>query len=193
VEVAVEGVAQSQVNPAVDFDMATGLRGLLRLDPEVILIGEMRDRATAEIALQAALTGQLVITTFHAGDCRDAINRLTDIGIPSYAVRNAIRLVVAQRLLRKLCRCARPGDADLDALPLGISVPQCRVPDGCDDCHQTGYLGRTLIAEFQTLSGSDDDSLRLPVGGLWQSARALVENGTTSAAEVIRVLGLRPA
>jgi type II secretory ATPase GspE/PulE/Tfp pilus assembly ATPase PilB-like protein len=166
---------------------------LLRLDPEVILIGEMRDLATAEIAIQAALTGQLVITTFHAGDCRDAINRLTDIGIPSYAVRNAIRLVVAQRLLRKLCNCAQPGNPVRDAEPLGINVRQCRVPAGCNDCHHTGYSGRTLIAEFQTLSGADADSPGLPAGGLWTSAQALVEEGTTSAAEVVRVLGLHPA
>ena len=109
VEVAVDGVAQSQINLAAGFDMATGLRSLLRLDPEVILIGEMRDRTTAEIALQAALTGQLVVTTFHAGSCADAVNRLVDMGIADYAVRNAVRLVVAQRLVRRLCTCAEGG------------------------------------------------------------------------------------
>jgi type II secretory ATPase GspE/PulE/Tfp pilus assembly ATPase PilB-like protein len=189
IEVAVSGVAQSQVNPAVSFDMATGLRSLLRLDPEVILIGEMRDRATAEIALQAALTGQLVVTTFHAGNCGDAVRRLIELGIPAYAVRNAVRLVVAQRLLRRLCACARPGDVDSDAQRLGLNVSKCRVPVGCEECHSTGYLGRALIAEWQ----ATDVAATAPVGNerLWASAEALVDAGTTSAAEAVRVLGLR--
>lgn len=192
IEVAVDGVAQTQVNPAVDFDMATGLRSLLRLDPEVILIGEMRDRTTAEIALQAALTGQLVVTTFHAGDCRDALSRLIDIGIPTYAVRNAVRLVVAQRLLRQLCKCAHPGDPDRDARPLGLNVAQCWVPGACDECHHTGFRGRTLVAEYQTIGSSEPDSPQPAAHGLWSSAQALVESGTTAAAEVVRVLGLPP-
>jgi type II secretory ATPase GspE/PulE/Tfp pilus assembly ATPase PilB-like protein len=190
IEVAIDGVAQTQVNPAIDFDMATGLRSLLRLDPEVILIGEMRDRPTAEIALQAALTGQLVVTTFHAGDCRDALNRLLDIGIPTYAVRNAVRLIVAQRLVRRLCDCSQPGDVDRDARPLGLDVAQCRIPGACDQCHHTGYQGRTLVAEFQTIDG--DDTTKSPGEGndLWTSAQALVEAGVTCPAEVVRVLGL---
>ena len=121
VEVAVDGVAQSQINLAAGFDMATGLRSLLRLDPEVILIGEMRDRTTAEIALQAALTGQLVVTTFHAGSCADALHRLVDMGIADYAVRNAVRLVVAQRLVRRLCTCSEPAAVAEHAQPLGLS------------------------------------------------------------------------
>jgi type II secretory ATPase GspE/PulE/Tfp pilus assembly ATPase PilB-like protein len=162
----------------------------LRLDPEVILIGEMRDRPTAEIALQAALTGQLVVTTFHAGDCRDALNRLLDIGIPTYAVRNAVRLIVAQRLVRRLCDCSQPGDVDRDARPLGLDVAQCRIPGACDQCHHTGYQGRTLVAEFQTIDG--DDTTKSPGEGndLWTSAQALVEAGVTCPAEVVRVLGL---
>jgi general secretion pathway protein E len=190
VEVAVDGVAQTQVNLAADFDMATGLRSLLRLDPEVILIGEMRDLTTAEIALQAALTGQLVVTTFHAGDCRDALNRLIDIGIPNYAVRNAVRLVVAQRLLRRLCKCAQPGDIERDAQSLGLAVRQCRIPGACDDCHHTGYRGRTLVAEWQALNGADPPVPLTIDKGLWASAEALVEAGATSPAEVVRVLGL---
>lgn len=192
IEVAVDGVSQTQVNLAADFDMATGLRSLLRLDPEVILIGEMRDRPTAEIALQAALTGQLAITTFHAGDCRDAINRLIDLGIPEYAVRNAVRLVVAQRLVRRLCKCALAGDPALDAQRLGLSVKQCWLPSTCDACHHTGYQGRTLIAEYQTVSGDDPASPVPADRSLWSSAKVLVEKGATSPAEVIRILGLPP-
>jgi type II secretory ATPase GspE/PulE/Tfp pilus assembly ATPase PilB-like protein len=190
IEVAVEGVAQTQVNLAAKFDMATGLRSLLRLDPEVILIGEMRDRATAEIALQAALTGQLVLTTFHAGNCGDAVKRLVELGIPPYAVRNAVRLVVAQRLVRRLCQCSRAGDIEQDALQLGISVSQCHVAVGCPDCKSTGYRGRALLAEWRGIEDADSTTASSGDERLWNSAAALVEVGTTSAAEVVRVLGL---
>jgi type II secretory ATPase GspE/PulE/Tfp pilus assembly ATPase PilB-like protein len=191
VEVAVEGVAQSQVNLATEFDMATGLRSLLRLDPEVILIGEMRDRATAEIALQAALTGQLVVTTFHAGNCGDAVKRLVEIGIPAYAVRNAVRLVVAQRLVRRLCSCAQPGDVEKNAHALGIHVEQCRIAGACELCRTTGYRGRALVAEWRTIGGGDVDTSAAGDEQLWKSAAALVEAGITSPQEVVRVLGLR--
>jgi type II secretory ATPase GspE/PulE/Tfp pilus assembly ATPase PilB-like protein len=192
VEVAVDGVAQSQINLAAGFDMATGLRSLLRLDPEVILIGEMRDLATAEIALQAALTGQLVVTTFHAGNCAEALHRLTDIGVPAYAVRNAVRLVVAQRLVRRLCNCAQPGDVEGHARPLGLAVDHCRLPGSCDACRGTGYAGRSLIAEWRTVSDGELEPSPAPPGtGLWASAEALVAAGVTSPAEVIRVLGFR--
>lgn len=190
IEVAVDGVAQTQVNLAADFDMATGLRSLLRLDPEVILIGEMRDRATAEVAMQAALTGQLVLTTFHAGNCREAIDRLVDLGIPQYAVRAAVRLVVAQRLVRRLCACARPGDADRDTRPLGLAVKRCAVPVGCEACHQSGYRGRALVAEWQAAGDQQRGANGAGGGGLWASAQTLVEAGVTSPAEVVRVLGL---
>jgi type II secretory ATPase GspE/PulE/Tfp pilus assembly ATPase PilB-like protein len=191
VEVALDGVAQTQVNLAVEFDMATGLRSLLRLDPEVIFIGEIRDRATAEVALQAALTGQLVVTTFHAGNCDDALHRLIEIGIPAYAVRNAVRLIVAQRLVRKLCACAQTADAAEHARPLGMNVANCSIPGACDDCQQTGYRGRALVAEWR--SAQDFDSPGPPVGDgpLWAAAEALVEAGVTSPAEVVRVLGIR--
>ncbi len=190
IEVAVAGVAQTQVNLAADFDMATGLRSLLRLDPEVILIGEMRDRATAEIALQAALTGQLVLTTFHAGDCGEALSRLVDIGIPPYAVRNAVRLIVAQRLLRRLCKCAQPGDVAQHALSRGLDVRQCSIPGACDECRHTGYRGRCLIAEWQAKSDAQGTPHFDGAGSLWASAQALVEAGATSPMEVVRVLGL---
>jgi general secretion pathway protein E len=190
IEVAVEGVAQSQVNLPAEFDMATGLRSLLRLDPEVILIGEMRDRATAEIALEAALTGQLVVTTFHAGNCSDAINRLLDFGIPSYAVRNAVRVVVAQRLMRRLCTCARPGNVEADARTIGIDVDRCWVAGACEACHQTGYRGRALVAEWHPVNESGTGARTDTGSDLWASARILVEAGTTSPQEVVRVLGL---
>jgi general secretion pathway protein E len=191
IEVAVEGVAQSQVNASAGFDMERGLRNLLRLDPEVILIGEIRDHATADVALQAALTGQLVITTFHASNCDDAINRLVEIGIPSYALRNAIRLVVAQRLVRRLCHCSQPGDVQKEARGIGLNVENCRIPGACEDCHQTGYAGRCLIADYRTMSELQGDQPKMGDEPLWASATRLVEAGTTSPMEVVRVLGLR--
>jgi general secretion pathway protein E len=190
VEVAVDGVAQSQLNLSAGFDMASGLRSLLRVDPEVIFIGEMRDRATAEIALQAALTGQLVLTTFHASSCDAALHRLVDMGIPDYAVRNAVRFVVAQRLVRRLCTCAEEAAAPEHARPLGLNVSHCRLPKGCDACRGTGYAGRTLIAEWRDLS-LPGGAEAAPHSDLWSSAEALVEAGITSPLEVVRVLGFR--
>jgi general secretion pathway protein E len=191
IEVAVEGVAQTQVDSPSGFDMARGLRNLLRLDPEVILIGEIRDHATADVALQAALTGQLVVTTFHASNCDDAINRLVEIGIPNYALRNAIRLVVAQRLVRRLCHCSQPGDVQEHARGGGLNVASCRIPGACDDCHQTGYAGRCLIADYRTMNELQGDAAKSGDEPLWASATRLVETGTTSPMEVVRVLGLR--
>jgi type II secretory ATPase GspE/PulE/Tfp pilus assembly ATPase PilB-like protein len=190
IEVALDSVAQTQVNLSAGFDMAAGLRSLLRLDPEVIFVGEMRDRPTAEVALQAALTGQLVVTTFHAGNCDDALNRLIEIGIPGYAVRNAVRLIVAQRLVRRLCRCAVPADSELHARQLGLDVEKCWVATGCEHCHHTGYSGRSLVAEWRAADSAHADP---PSGDeqLWASATRLVEAGTTSPQEVFRVLGLR--
>lgn len=191
IEVAVPSVAQSQVNPSAGFDMAAGLRSLLRLDPEVIFIGEMRDRSTAETALQSALTGQLVVTTFHAGNCDDAIHRLVELGIPNYAVHNALRLVVAQRLVRKLCSCAVAGDPQPNAAAYAMAVNSCRIPIGCEACHQSGYRGRALIAEWRDSTSNDSPIAPRGDDQLWTSATALVEAGITSAQEVFRVLGLR--
>jgi type II secretory ATPase GspE/PulE/Tfp pilus assembly ATPase PilB-like protein len=200
VEVVVPGAVQSQVSDAAGFDMATGLRSLLRQDPEVILIGEIRDRTTAEIALQAALTGQLVVTTFHAGSCAEVVHRLVDMGLPGYAIRNAIRLIVTQRLLRRLCSCCATADPAEAAQSLGLEVGRCSVPIGCDDCQQTGYRGRVLIAEALSLDAPETRAALTDTAGkitlsptagrdLWSSATALVESGVTSPAEVVRVLG----
>jgi len=191
VEVAVTGVSQSQVDLPAGFDMARGLKNLLRLDPEVIFIGEMRDQATAEVALQAALTGQLVVTTFHASNCTDAINRLVELGIPNYALHNAVRLVVAQRLVRRLCRCAQPGDPTSDAGKLGLQVERCWIPGACDECHRSGYRGRALVAHCRTVNEVQGNNPAHGDEQLWASASRLVEAGITSPAEAVLVLGVR--
>jgi general secretion pathway protein E len=188
VEVVVPGVAQSQVSESSGFTMATALKSLVRQDPEVLLLGEMRDRTTAETTLQAALTGSLVITTFHAGSAAEALQRLVDMGIPEYAVQHAVRLVVAQRLVRRLCDCALEGEPTHDAAPLGLDVARCMGPAGCDHCAGTGYRGRALLADATTITNIDSLADRRPFD---TAAVTLVEAGVTSPGEVMRALGWR--
>jgi type II secretory ATPase GspE/PulE/Tfp pilus assembly ATPase PilB-like protein len=202
IEVAVPGVAQSQVNPVAQLDLATGLRFLLRQDPEVILVGEVRDRATAEAAFQASLTGHLLLSTFHAGSAAEAIGRLSDMGIEPYLLRSGLLAILCQRLLRSLCTCSRATDDP--AARLGLPVDRVRLPVGCPDCGMTGYRGRFVLVEMLTaqrtelgraiLSRSDAASLhRLAVqAGMidrWQRACQAVRDGRTSPAEVRRALG----
>ena len=106
IEVAVDGVAQSQVNAHAGFDLTVGLRSLMRQDPEAIFVGEIRDRGVAETVFQAALTGHLVLTTFHAGSAAGAISRLVDMEIEPYLLRSGILAILNQRLVRRLCSCA---------------------------------------------------------------------------------------
>jgi general secretion pathway protein E len=177
---------------------------MLRQDPEVIAIGEVRDKTTAEIALQAALTGHLTLTTFHAGGACEVIGRFLDMGIEAYAVRSGLRAVVAQRLVRRLCgACAEPTRRPEDFL--GLPVSRANIPRGCDACRGTGYLGRTVLAEI-LLPDSDEigraildraDVRRLEriaaENGMvhrWERACAAVEAGLTSPAEVRRTLGV---
>lgn len=202
VEMHVAGVAQAQTNEAAGFTFGVGLRSLLRQDPEVILVGEVRDPNTAQIACQAALTGQLVLSTFHAGSAAGAINRLSDMGIEPYLMRSSVVAVIGQRLVRRLCPCAMPS---IDrASKLGLPVNRDRVSVGCAACHNTGYQGRLALVELMLpslpglataiLSRADTQELaQLCVqGGMvtcWQRALAAVESGHTSAAEVRRVMG----
>ena len=112
----------------------------------MIAIGEIRDRSTAEIALQAALTGHLILTTFHAGSASEVIGRFLDMGIEPYVVRSGLRAIVAQRLVRRLCDCSVPSSR-LDDF-LGLPVREARLPQGCATCRGTGYMGRTVLAEM---------------------------------------------
>ena len=206
IEVALAGVAQSQVNVRAGFDLATGLRSLLRQDPQVILVGEMRDPVTAGIALQASLTGQLVLTTFHAGSAAGALSRLADMGVEPYVLRSGVLAVVCQRLVRKLCQCSV--ESASPEARLGLAVAHARLPQGCPQCHGTGYLGRTLLAEMLTLDQGETPAAILAradrmvieqaalAGGMqsrWHWANRAVESGITSAAEVRRVLGFTDA
>lgn len=202
IEVEVAGVAQAQVNPTAGFDLTTGLRFLLRQDPEVIMVSEIRDRDVAETVFQAALTGHLVLSTFHAGSAATAINRLSEMGIEPYVLRSGILAILSQRLVRRLCHCARPShDA---AARLGLDVDRVHLPQGCEVCHYSGYRGRLPLVELLTIEPSPisqavlarDDSLTLERQAIeqgmvtrWQRAREAVAQGLTSPAEVRRVLG----
>jgi len=202
IEVAVPGVTQSQVNAAAGFDLEVGLRSLMRQDPEVIAVGEIRDRSTAEVAFQASLTGHLVLTTFHAGSAAGAIGRLADMGIEPYLIRSGLLAVVSQRLVRTLCDCSRPDDDPRGRLALPVA--RSRLAVGCDRCGGTGYRGRMLLAELleperlglgpAILARSDIKALeseaeRAGMVGRWGRACRAIEAGHTSAAEVRRVLG----
>lgn len=203
IEVPVPGVAQSQVNPAAGFTLEAGLRSLLRQDPEVIAVGEIRDPATAELAFQASLTGHLVLTTFHAGSAAGVISRLSDMGIEPYLLRSGVLAIVCQRLVRRLCECARP--ADDPAAALGLPVRHASTPVGCDRCGLTGYRGRMVLAEMLVpergelgsaiLSRSDVAQLeqlavRSGMVTRWDRACRAIEEGLTSPAEIRRVLGV---
>lgn len=202
IEVAVPGVAQSQVNLAAGFDLATGLRFLLRQDPEVIMVGEIRDPDTADVAFQASLTGHLVLSTFHAGSAAACISRLSDMGIEPYLLRSGILAIVSQRLVRTLCSCSHV--VTDEAGFLGLDVATARQPAGCVECGMTGYRGRMLLAEMFTaqhselgraiLSRSDarqleDLAIQSGMTPLAQRASAAIVAGLTSPAEIRRVLG----
>jgi type II secretory ATPase GspE/PulE/Tfp pilus assembly ATPase PilB-like protein len=204
IEVAVPGVTQSQVNLAAGFTLETGLRSLLRQDPEVIVVGEIRDRPTAETAFQASLTGHLVLTTFHAGSAAGALGRLADMGIEPYLLRSGVLAVVSQRLLRTLCPDCRREAPDPSAR-LGLPVRRVFVPVGCEACAGTGFRGRMVLAEMllpdrgeigrAILARTDVGELErcaLAAGMVsrWNRACAAVEDGKTAPAEVRRVLGV---
>ena len=201
IEADVPGVAQSQVRPSDGFDLATGLRSLLRQDPEVIAVGEIRDRATAEGAFGASLTGHLVLTTFHAGSACGAVGRLCDMGIEPYVLRSGLLAVLAQRLVRRLCAaCSRDADGEF----LGLHVQRARVAVGCSACRGTGYDGRTILTEIllpgqgevgraildrNHVTGIEAAAVASGMLTRWDRARMAVEEGLTSPAEVRRVLG----
>jgi general secretion pathway protein E len=166
IEYQLLGIGQMQVNPKINLTFAAGLRSILRQDPDVIMIGEIRDRETAEIAIHASLTGHLVFSTLHTNDAASAATRLIDMGIEPFLVASSVVAVLAQRLVRKVCKdcreAYRPEDEEL--IRLGIVPPKSRPTFyrgvGCAACSQTGYRGRTGIYELMVL----DDEIRRLIG-----------------------------
>lgn len=164
IEYRIEGIEQTQVDPEAGYTFASGLRAIVRQDPDAILVGEIRDLETADIALQAALTGHMVFSTLHANDAVGAVPRLVDIGVKTTTIGPALSLVIAQRLVRKLCEaCKKPAEvpagltpsieAFLNALPARVpkdqfKIPKLFAPVGCEKCSSFGYKGRQGIFEF---------------------------------------------
>jgi general secretion pathway protein E len=203
VEYAVDGVGQTQINPQVGLSFATGLRAILRQDPDVVMVGEIRDRETAEIAVQAALTGHLVLSTVHTNDAVGAITRLRDMRVEPFLIASTLRMVIAQRLVRRLCpACRQPVEAagslsSLLGIEPGTIVHEAR---GCGVCGHTGYKGR--IGLFEAVRVDDTIRRLINAGGdeaaifahafrqtpnLTAAARRLVREGLTSPEEAVRV------
>lgn len=213
IEYSLDGVIQSQVNPSAGTKFSDILRALLRQDPDVIMIGEIRDAETAQIALEGALTGHMVLSTLHAEGAVEATTRLIDMGCPPFLVANAVDLVLAQRLLRRICQtCARPhtySEAVLSNLKrVGLPLPSEKVPfkkgKGCPKCSNTGFAGRVGAYEVMKLT----DEMREAIGNeegeqvirrlanegrsmasFKQYSAYLLRSGATSPSEVLRFFG----
>jgi general secretion pathway protein E len=211
VEYQIDGVNQIHVNTQIGLTFAAGLRHIVRQDPDVIMVGEIRDRETAEIAVRAALTGHLVLSTLHTNDAASALARLTDMGVERFLLTSSIVGILAQRLVRVLCRqCRKPAKITREWLEmfglsaqLGGRISELAqwVPGACEQCNHTGYQGRLGIFELIEMN----DELRRRVmagqdaGTIGQAARAmgmksLVEDGVervlagvTSTEELLRV------
>jgi type IV pilus assembly protein PilB len=207
VEFLMAGINQVQVNPKAGLTFASALRSILRSDPDVVLLGEIRDRETAQIAIEASLTGHLVLSTLHTNDAPSAVSRLTEMGVEPFLVGSALDCVVAQRLARRLCeRCKEPIEPDAETLDaLGFeSEPGQQIfrPVGCSSCSHTGYRGRIGVHEVMTVSeeierlaverasGSEVAKVARAQGmaTLRQDGWAKVRLGLTSIDEVVRVV-----
>jgi general secretion pathway protein E len=208
IEYRIPGIGQVQVNPKIDLTFASGLRSIVRQDPDVILIGEIRDLETAEIAIQSALTGHLVFSTLHTNDAPSTITRLRDMGVESFLIASSINAILAQRLVRIICpACREAYEPDAQEIA-GIGLTREMLKDtpvyrgrGCEECRNTGYRGRTGIHEFMIMNDelkrlilktSDASALRrqAQAGGmttLLQDGAAKVLAGVTTIEEVFRV------
>ena len=161
VEYHLDGINQTQVNAAIDMTFARALRSILRQDPDVIMVGEIRDLETAQIAVQASLTGHLVIATLHTNDSVGAVTRLVDMGVEPFLLASSLLGVMAQRLARKLCpACRKPYEPDARerAHFNGAAPAVLYTAGGCPECRNTGYQGRTGVFEFFAL---DDAAQKL--------------------------------
>jgi type II secretion system protein E len=206
VEYELPGVPQVAVNEKVGLTFANALRSLLRQDPDVMLVGEIRDEETADVATHAALTGHLVLSTLHTNDAASALTRLLDLGVPSYLVGSTVEAILAQRLVRRTCeQCAewtRPEAGSVSALGLSSDeLPQVRIGRGCDACRGTGYRGRTGIYELLVMNDGLRESLTRDPGTstlrklaitsgmatLRDDGVRLTREGITTAEEVLRV------
>jgi general secretion pathway protein E len=206
VEYHFSNINQMQVNPAANVTFATGLRATMRLDPDVILVGEIRDGETAQISTQAALTGHLVLSSVHANDTVSTIIRMLDLGIEPFLIASALIGVVAQRMVRRVCPyCSQPSEVAPDEREayegeMGEKRSEFVVGAGCNFCAGTGYLGRTGIFEVLVASdairrmiarGTDSTEIRSQAQkegtvSLWHDGMMKVKAGITTPFEVLR-------
>jgi general secretion pathway protein E len=208
VEYQIKGISQIQVNPKIDLTFARGLRSIVRQDPDVILIGEIRDKETADIAVQSALTGHLVFSTLHTNDSASAITRLVDIGVEPFLISSSLIAVIAQRLLRTLCSDCKEAYQPDDLAFKSIGMDPERHRDrrvyrarGCENCFHTGYKGRNAIFEIMVLNDELRSSilksydsnvikkkaLEMNMLSLRQDGIQKLLNGVTTIEEVFRV------
>ena len=208
IEMVEDSFNQTQVQANIDFDFAAGIRTLMRQDPDIIMVGEIRDLATAEMATQAALTGHLVLSTLHTNDAPSAISRLLDLGVPAHLLRVTLNGVMAQRLVRQLCpHCKEKAAVDQAVwrqlvAPWKLAPPaEVHQPVGCLECRNTGYLGRVGIYEImpmgeslRALVSADFDLPRLRAQAMQEGMRSLrlagalkVAAGITAIEEILRV------
>lgn len=207
IEYQLKGINQIQVNPKVGLTFATGLRSILRQDPDVVMVGEIRDGETASIAIHAALTGHLVLSTLHTNDAPSAITRLIDMGIEPYLISSAVFATLAQRLVRKICeKCKKKYKPDTMELEV-LSIPSGELDfafrgTGCDECFGTGYKGRIGIFELfviddeiRELINQKSDSVKLKNAAISKGMRTLredgilkIKKGITTIQEVARVI-----
>jgi len=209
VEYRIPGIVQVQVQEKTGLTFAAALRSILRQDPNVVLVGEIRDKETAQIATQASLTGHLVLSTLHTNDAANAVTRLVDIGVEAYKIAAALRGVIAQRLMRRLCPTCREQHTDAPPDQLKRWIPHGTTlyrAGACPDCSMTGYRGRLAILEVLTMTA--DIERRIAAGepadriaaaarksgmlGLWHSGLAHVLRGETSIDELQRVVDVPP-
>jgi general secretion pathway protein E len=194
-----DGINQIHVNPQIGLTFAAGLRHIVRQDPDVIMVGEIRDRETADIAIRAALTGHLVFSTLHTNDAPSAITRLADMGVENYLLTSSLVAVLAQRLVRVICHdCKQP--AEEAVAPDGTRVRSYR-GTGCETCHGSGYLSRVgvfelmqlndeirrLIMENANASRLTEAARRSGMRNLREDGWQKVRNGVTTVDEVMRV------
>ena len=207
VEYQFQGINQVQIRSEIKLTFAAGLRSILRQDPDIVMVGEVRDFETADISVKAALTGHLVLTTLHTNDAPSAFARIIDMGVEPYLVASAVNVIAAQRLARRLCsRCKEPFEINPDMLERAQFIPSdikpnfCK-PVGCRYCRQTGYSGRLALLEvlevteeirkliLTNVDTSDIKKQALKDGliTLRQVGLARVAEGITSLEEVLRV------
>jgi general secretion pathway protein E len=207
VEYQLKGISQIQVNPKIDLTFARGLRSIVRQDPDVILVGEIRDKETADIAVQSALTGHLVFSTLHTNDAASAITRLVDIGVEPFLISSSVIAVAAQRLIRVLCEhCKEPYlPTEMVLNSMGLTQDLLKGPvyqaKGCPACFHTGYRGRTSIFEMMVMDSGlknlilktydssriKQEALRKQMVTLGEDGVEKVLNGITTFEEVLRV------